>query len=230
MFGWIILLIVVIIASVLIASVALPRLYLKKKYELTESEDRGIKKVLEKNGQSIVYEPALQWRKYVKQYVLSERRGKKQLICKIDPELSYLAYDIAVFNHKDELVTVLNVKERVEGKEFTKIVELPFETSYVALTVTEADAKSFSVPVSGKVSAGNVAKYLFWSTLCLIMATLCIKVCFANIFGGIFRESIVLDEDGIWITAIILAVLIFINFLTCLITVKVNGKKSGWKK
>ena len=75
---WSILLVLTIIISVAFASVVLPRMFLKTRYTMTRAGDRGIKKIIEKNGQSILFEPVLKWRKYIPQYVLAERNGVKQ--------------------------------------------------------------------------------------------------------------------------------------------------------
>ena len=52
------------------------------RYTITKSLDRGIKCVLEKSGKSMVFEPEVKWRKYVKQYILSERNDVEYLTCK----------------------------------------------------------------------------------------------------------------------------------------------------
>ena len=61
MFWWVVLLIITFAVSIVIAAIILPRLYLKPRYSITQSGDRGIKKIMEKNGQSILFEPTLQY-------------------------------------------------------------------------------------------------------------------------------------------------------------------------
>ena len=73
MFIWYVLLILTIFASLGVAVVLLPTMFLKTRHILTAPTDRGLKKIVEKNGQSMVFEPALKWRKYIRQYVLAER-------------------------------------------------------------------------------------------------------------------------------------------------------------
>jgi hypothetical protein len=227
---WCILLAVTLATSIAIACVILPRMFLKTRYTVTKSGDRGIKKIWEKNGLSIVYEPVIKWRKYISQYVLAERSGKKQLKCKVDPELSYLSYDVVLFNNRDEVFNVLTVKEKIEGG-YTKTLDLPEETSYVALNVNEADAVEFSAPMTAKVKAGKLFGFLFCCSLCIFLEVVCVKVCCANIFGGVFKESFVLELESTIVTAAIAAVLIAVNFVVAFIAVKIRGgKKSGWNK
>lgn len=227
---WCALLAVTLAVSIAIACVVLPRMFLKTRYTMTKSGDRGIKKIWEKNGLSIVYEPVIKWRKYISQYVLAERSGKKQLKCKVDPELSYLSYDVVLFNNRDEVFNVLTVKEKIEGA-YTKTLDLPEETSYVAINVNEADAVNFSAPVTAKVKTGKLLGFLFCCSLCIFLEVVCVKVCCANIFGGVFKESFVLELESTIATAGIAAVLIAVNFVVAFIAIKIRGgKKSGWNK
>ena len=113
---WSVLLGLAVLISVVIASVLLPRVFLKTRYTIMYSGDRGLKKIYEKNGQSLVFQPVVKWRKYVNQYILAERNGKKELICKIDPEIEYLSYDIVLFNSLDKVFDVITVKELIENK------------------------------------------------------------------------------------------------------------------
>ena len=227
---WSILLVLTIIVSIAFASVVLPRMFLKTRYTITRSGDRGIKKVIEKNGQSILFEPVLKWRKYIPQYVLAERNGEKQLKCKVASDIQYISYDIILFNNRDEIFDVLTIKERVEG-EFTKTVDLPEITSYVAINVNEVDATDFSAPMTAKVPTGKLIKFLLWSAVCIFLEIMCVKVCCANIFGGVFKESFVLDIESAAVTIAIAALLIFINWIVSFIAIKIRGgKKGGWNK
>lgn len=203
MFIWIVISIIVIVAAVSVSAFLLPKIYLKDRYALSKSNDRGIKKVLEKNGVSMVFEPALKWRKYLRQYILSERQGKKRLKCKIHEDIAYLSYDVALFNSRNEVFDVLTVREKIEEKGYTRTVDLPDETSYVAVTVNEVDGKDFSQGVEPIRTADkkNVRPFLFWSAVCILMETFCLKVCCANLFGGVFKEVFVLNWQTTLVTA-----------------------------
>lgn len=213
MLTWIIISIIVFAVSVSVSVFLLPKLYLKDRYVLSNSNDRGIKKVLEKNGVSMVFEPALKWRKYIRQYVLSERQGKKRLVCKIHENIAYLSYDIALFNNRDEVFDVLTIREKIKDQGYTQTVDLPDETSYVAVTVNEVDGKDFfngieSVRVTNKK---NVRSFLFWSSVSILMETFCFKVCCANLFGGVFKEVFIFNWKTTLATLVMAAVLILIH-------------------
>ncbi len=231
MFIWYVLLILTIFASLGVAAVLLPTMFLKTRHILTAPTDRGLKKIVEKNGQSMVFEPALKWRKYIRQYVLAERYGKKELMCKLAPDVSYIYYDIVIFNNRNEVCEVLRVKDLIERGGYTKIVELPQETSYVSLVINEVDGITFPDSTVKKVKAGKIAKFLAACSLVVFMEILCVKVCFANIFGGIFRESFVLNGRSFLVTLLIATALIAVNLTASAIALKIrNLKKSEWSK
>ena len=231
MFIWYVLLILTIFASLGVAVVLLPTMFLKTRHILTAPTDRGLKKIVEKNGQSMVFEPALKWRKYIRQYVLAERQGKKELMCKLASDVSYIYYDIVIFNNRNEVCEVLRVKDLIERSGYTKIVELPQETSYVSLVVNEVDGVTFPDSTVKKVKAGKIAKFLAACSLVVFMEILFVKVCFANIFGGIFRESFVLNGRSFLVTLLIAATLIVVNLTASAIALKIrNSKKSEWSK
>ncbi|MBE7084806.1 MAG: hypothetical protein E7368_01975 [Clostridiales bacterium] len=231
MLVWYALLALTLGLAVIISSVILPRMYLKSRYKLIKSEDRGIKKIMEKNGQTLVLEPAVKWRKYIKQYILSERGGKKQLMCKINDEIEYLSYDIALFNNRDKVFDVITIKERIDKEGFTKTVDLPEETSYVALHVNAVDGVEFPSLMTGKVKAGSAVKFILLCSLCIFMETFCVKVCCAQIFGGIFREVFILNLESTLVTIAISLFLILINVGATILTLLIRGqKKSGWDR
>ncbi|MBQ8322334.1 MAG: hypothetical protein IJX91_00020 [Clostridia bacterium] len=222
---WVVLLILTIGISVALAAFVLPQMYLRARHAIKEPTDRGIKKVLEKGGQSLVFQPVPKWRKYIKQYVLAERWGKKELMCKLDPELSYISYDVVLFNNRNKVFDVLTVKELIENKGYTKVLALPEETSYVSVVVNQADTNRFPERFATKTERGDLVKFLLLTGLLILMEVLCIKVCCANVFGGVFRESVILDGASFLLTLLVAAVLIVVNLIVSCLTVKIRNAK-----
>ena len=228
---WYFLLILVCGASVFAAAYVFPMLFLKTRHIIQAPTDRGIKKVVEKHGQSMVFEPALKWRQFIKQYVLAERFGKKELMCKLDKDISYICYEIVLFNNRNKVFDVLKVKDLVEKSGYTKVVELPEETSYVSIVVDEVDNATFPDSTVRKAKAGKIAKFLVACSFALLMEIMSVKVCLANIFGGVFRESFILTGESALITLLIAGILIAVNIISVVIALSVrNAKKSGWNK
>ena len=228
---WWFLLILICAVSVFTATYVFPVLFLKTRHIIQAPTDRGIKKTLEKNGQSMVFEPALKWRKFIKQYVLAERFGKKELICKLDKDISYICYEIVLFNNQNKVFDVLKVKDLVEKSGYTKVVELPEQTSFVSVVVEEVDNATFPDSTVRKAKAGKIAKFLVACSFALLMEIMSVKVCLANLFGGVFRESFVLTGESALTTLLIAVILITINIISVVIALSVrNAKKSGWNK
>ena len=213
------------IAYIIVVSVLLSKLYLRLRYSITKSLDRGIKSILERNGKSIVYEPEVKWRKYVKQYILSERDGVKSITCKVDESIVYLELDVALFDSQDKMFKVVRIKDLVDKSGYTKTVELPEQTSYVALVVNKVDGKQFEDHVNAKVSKGKMFKFLVACAFALIMEIMCVKVCLANIFGGVFRESFILDLNSLYVTLGLIGIIVMINILVTHIAIKIREEK-----
>lgn len=100
MVGWFFLFILVCALLVALYTVVLPKFFIKYRYRIGTPADRGLKIARGENGQSIVYEPACTLRPYIRKYILSEKDGKKSLICKIDEGVGYLDYDVVLFDQK----------------------------------------------------------------------------------------------------------------------------------
>ena len=222
---WAFILLIVIVATVFIATYVLPRIYLKLRYTVDKSNDRCIKRVYEKHGQCMVFEPEEKWRKYVNQYILAERKGKKELVCKVDAELSYIEFDIAIFNANGKVTQVIKAKDYVNNGGITQPVELPEETSYVTINVLRADNRLFEDHLTAKIPAGKKFKFVLINTETIIMEVVCFNICLANIFGGLFRDSLLINVEGLISSAIFAGVLIFLNTIMVAIAVKAREKK-----
>lgn len=222
---WAALLIFVIAISAYVAAIVLPRVFLRLRYTVKDSKDRCIKRVYEVNGQSLVFEPEEKWRKYVNQYILAERSGKKEFICKVDSELNYLVLDVAVFNCQNKLCDVIRIKDFVDGSGMTGVVTLPEETSYVSVNVVRAENETFEDKLSGKVGGGKVFKFILVNTALILVESIWIKICMANIFGGVFKESFIMNLQSLIITLIMVGALVVINTIVALIALKVRENK-----
>lgn len=222
---WAFILVIVIVATVFIATYALPRIYLKLRYTVNKSNDRCIKRVYEKHGQSMVFEPEERWRKYINQYVLAERKGKKEMVCKVDKDLSYIEFDVVIFNANSKVTQVIKVKDYVNNTGLTKPIELPEETSYVTVNVLRADNRLFEDHLTAKIPAGRKFRFILINAATVLMEVICFKICFANLFGGVFRDSLLINVEGLISSAIFAGVLIVLNTIIVAIAVKAREKK-----
>ncbi|MCH5164819.1 MAG: hypothetical protein J1G01_00260 [Clostridiales bacterium] len=210
---WIFTLIAIAAAFIAFAGFVLPKILFYTRFEIDGTADRGIKKIDEDDRFGIVCEPPLEARKYIKEYALTRSDDKSVLVCKLGSELNYIDYDILVFDEKDKPQRVFNVKENVTGKEYTRVVELPSGTAYVSLFVNEADGQKFRHSFEKHASTGRVAAFIALSAVLIALAVIGIKVCFAYLFAGIFRESFIVLGKSTAVTAIIFAAVTLVDII-----------------
>ena len=226
MISWILLLLFGCGAFMVMIAFALPKLFLKNRYNIDEPYDRGLKKYkFADSGHGIVYEPALSVRKYIKQYILVEQYGEKKIKCKIDPNLKYLDYDIVLFDVQDKVFSILNSKDVICEKGYTREVVLPEETSYVTVLLNQADGCVFEKQKGVRISPFHIACYCAACVGLAVCVAFCIKLCFARLFGGLFRESFMMVENSNLITAAFSAVIGVVGVITSLLRLIIKSKK-----
>ena len=223
---WILLLLLGCGAFMVLIAFVLPKLFLKNRYNIDEPYDRGLKKYkFADSGHGIVYEPALAVRKYIKQYVLVEQHGEKKIKCKIDPELKYLNYDIVLFDTQNSVFSILNAKDVIQEKGYTKEVVLPDETSYVSILLNQVDGCTFEQHKGIRISPFHIACYCAACVGLSVCAAFCVKLCFARLFGGVFRESFMMVEGSNTLTAVLAVVIGMVGVVSSLLYLIIKSKK-----
>ncbi|MDE5943505.1 MAG: hypothetical protein K2H30_04780 [Clostridia bacterium] len=228
---WSIVLAVLVAAFVLIHVLVLPKAFLRTDFGRLPVTGRGVKSVDGESGPSMVYEPDIKAAKYIKQYVLSERGGKKFLLCKIDEKIKYIDFDIAVFDRDGNTVKILNVKEIISRQGFTEVCELPEETSFVTLSLNEVNGQKKGRGLHGEISPKNLAWYLSLSAVADLLGVVFAKICLTQMFGGIYSESFFISGKDWLYTFLIAAGAVAFNLLTASIYVLwKSGKFKGEDK
>ena len=190
MLFWILLLILASLIYALLIIWALPRLILKSNYPITHSNDRGIKKYKFSDSEyAIVYEPSVAARKYVTQYILAKKDGKKTFKGKIASNITYIDFDLALFNAQEECFMVINSMNLVETDGFTKEITLPQETAYASVLINQVDTKEMRKTASARVSIPRLCWFGVFALLLSVGMSVCAMLSFSNIFGGLFRET-----------------------------------------
>lgn len=198
-FAWITLLIVSILAYAFLMAYVLPRAFLKTEIVAMKARDRGLKNIKETVGRSIVYQPSMEARKYVTQYVISDRKGKKVLICKTHPDVRYLDYDVVMFNAFNKPFKAVNARELVENGRTEKL-ELDKETAYVSLIINAANDEKFKRKLIKPVSGGKIALYALTCALLAFAQVYLMKLCCSYAFGGVFREEFMITLQSNMVT------------------------------
>lgn len=227
---WIFALFAIIAVFLFIASLVLPKLFLHNKCALTQSNDRGIKRMIEKKGSSVLYEPAPNVRKYIKKYVLSERDDGKVLVCKLCKKFKFLDYDIVVFDSENKVRCVLNVKELPLGTGYTRVIKLPDEASYVSINLNGVDDTVFQQRVLSRVSFVRVLIFTIASAALIAATVLGIRICCTYIFGGVFSESLFIEGRSTLFTIIIGGSVALADMVITLILVLIKNYKGAGKK
>jgi len=184
----------------------LPKAFLKSKYSFKATCDRGIKKYkLESEGYAIVYEPHLRARKHIKQYVITEKDGKKTLKCKIDKDTFYLDFDIFLFDSLHQVFDVIHVRDLIQEQGYTQDVEIPTSTAYVSVFLNRVNNETLNKKPRVKQSASKMVGLWIWSIVLTVAFALTLKLGVANLIAGVFRQSVMLSLKGNIITALVAA-------------------------
>ncbi len=216
-FVWITLLILSVALYTVLMVLVLPRTFLKTELVNIKAKDRGIKNVKETVGRSIVYQPSLKIRKYIPQYVVSHRKGKKVLICKTSPDVRYIDYDVVMFNGINKPFKAINAKELIENG-YTEKMMLDEETAYVTIVVNAVNDEKFKEDVVKPVSGGKITLYALTSALLAFVQVFLMKLCCSYAFGGVFREEFMLTPEGNIITLICGGVVAIVNIILVLVS------------
>ncbi|MBE6584733.1 MAG: hypothetical protein E7649_07170 [Ruminococcaceae bacterium] len=201
----------------------LPRFFLQNRYKIKVVRDRGIRKYKSPDDKrAIVYEPDLQTRKYIKQYVLTDDGREKVLKCKISEDISYLEYDIALFDGRHKVYKVLNVCDMIEEQGYTQPVALPAETSYVTIILSRVNNDQLHRPLRARISFVKALSFVLLSLLMSVVTAFAFKIGFANSFGGVFRQSFLGNYSGHVVTLVMSLVLCLVAVVavSCILLVR----------
>ncbi len=190
MLFWILLLILVIVVYAILMIFVLPEFILKSKYPEARTTDRGLKKYkFNDSDYAIVYEPSLTARKYISQYVLAKRDGKKTIKCKIAPNVTYIDFDILLFDAEETCFLVINSMDIVGADGLGNEIELPNETSYASIVVNQVNEREMRKTQFTRVSGSHLFMFGVLSLICSVAMSIGVLFAFSNIFGGLFRET-----------------------------------------
>jgi hypothetical protein len=206
-------------------AIVLPKVFLEGSYDVNDSADRGVKTIDEIDGRSIIYEPNLAARKYIKQYILSERSGKKCIVCKYSDNVQYIDYDVVLFDEFGETFKVINVEEIVKGNHISDRIEIPNESCFATIMVHRANDEESKQSAMKTVSSKKIAAYVILSALSIIIATSCVKLCCAELLGGLFDEIFMVSIYSTLVTVIVCVVLVALNVVSAIFIIKSKNKK-----
>lgn len=229
MAGWVTTLIISVLAYVILMSCVFPHGLLKTDWVIRAPRDRGIKNVKETTGRTIVYQPALEYRKYLPQYLISERDEKKILLCKLSPNVKYIDYDVVTYNAWNRVCKVINVKELIEKDVYTEQVALDKDVAYVSIIVNAVNGQMVTERKKKPVGKWKITGYTTACILATFLEILLIKLCCSNIFGGVFRETFMVEGNSVWLTVAIAGAAAVVNLICVIVAIVRNNRWTSKK-
>ena len=191
---WTLLLVLMIMAYALMVVWVLPKLILKSNYPITKTSDRGLKKYkFGDDDYAIVYEPSLDARKYITQYILTKRDGKKTIKCKIAQNVTYIDFDIALFDAEEKCFLVINSMDIVAPDGLVDEIELPMETSYASIIINQVNNKQIREAQKAQVDTPRLVTFGIAAWVLSMGLSFGTLFAFSNIFGGLFRETFAIE-------------------------------------
>lgn len=230
---WIVLAVLSVILTITLIAFALPKVLLSEEILGANSGkffsyDRGYKKVADGDVRHIVYAPAPKYRRAIDRYALSSDDKEITLIAHAKDGVKNLDYDVFLFDEQDKVFKVINVKETIkEADGTTKPLVLPEKTSYVNVRVNRADDEVFGNGYTKKIPAKNLFLFLLFDFLVLAMELVFLNVACAEIFGGLYTETFLLDSVGVKFVLITTGIAVALDLLISFIILKSYGKKGG---
>ena len=152
--------------------------------------DRGVRKCVFPGGRSVTYEPKLNIRRYISQYVLFAKDGRKYIRCKINDKVKSLKYELTIYDRKDKITDVLIVTETVGDEGLTADVALPPEASYVHFQLQEVNGVEIKEKDPVVYSGKNVFRFcalVFALTLVMGLFTNYVIVEVCDVILGYFK-------------------------------------------
>ncbi len=222
---WYAIIAVTVVIFIALHVVILPKRFLRCSYD-EKMNDRGVRNVNEEGGHSVVYVPAVQYRRFLKHYALSHRQKGLRLVCDFDKRVEYAEYEVSLYDGQGRVFEVLRVKQAVEQGR-TEELRLPAATAYVSVKLINVDGTEFHENhvkgVSGKRG------FAFWLACSFIelFALFVIKVCIGKLFGGLYVENFIESFNGTLMTLTAWGAMAVLNGLWTAIYIKSsNGKQT----
>lgn len=222
---WVALIICSALAVIAIISFLLARIYLKTKSTITASSDRGIRRFKDANGVGILYVPALQIRKYIKQYILYEQPVGSILRCKIADTISYIHFDIICFDNMNNILSILEYKELITNRGYTQTTHLPEGTAYITFDLHQVNNEKFDDKKNSAINKNKLIQFSIISTLLILAECFIVKYSLSQLTAGIFSERF---NSNIWSILITVGIGLLLGAATSaavFLTLKYKSKK-----
>lgn len=190
MLFWILLLALGIVLFTFFTIGVFPKTFLKNKYRINHPLDRGLKKYKFSDTEyAVLYEPSLEARNFITQYILAKKDGKKCIKCKIAPNIAYIDFDIVLFDSQGKSFLVMSSMDVIGNDRLTEETELPNETAFVSVLVNQVNDTVVRKEKNVQTSASSIMMFGLATIVASMALAACFVFSFSRIFGGLFKET-----------------------------------------
>ena len=157
-FLWVLYFVSLSIYVFLIAEI-IPKYLLKMHIDAGYTLGRGLKKFVYPDGRAVIYEPHPSMRKYVKKYALFTLDGYKYLQLCIDEKVKNYVARVVMFDNQDKILDVCEISEVSVAMRTPSPVKLHSNTSYISLSLLEANRTPMAPLSFAKMRMRDMALY-----------------------------------------------------------------------
>lgn len=211
MVGTIFLILSIIIVFVVLYSWVLPKVLIKAEPKFEEAPARGLKKFVEKNGKTVLYLQNSKYRRYIKEYIISKRRGKVYFVARLAQDITQISFDIAVYNSDGVISKIVSVNDKIKKVGMTRIIVLPKWTTYAYVMVKGVNGDIDKQNTQTKVSFANYIIFVVASTILQILLIVVLQFGVMNLTAGIYYEEYLSSPQLIWTTVAASCLVLSIN-------------------
>ena len=225
---WYLVLAATLAAFIVLHAFVMPRLFFRINYDIKTPTGRGVKIADGPRGRTIVYDGDFAVRKYMPQYMIIRENGKKRLVCRVNDRLSYVDYDVVVFDGYNRVKDMLHVKEVLTVQGRTAAVELPSDTAYVSVCLNAADGREFkNSRARYRVTGLCWAAFLLACAVVEIITVQIVRICLARLYGGLFADIFLYSLESNIIAGVITALAVALNAVLMLVVVRRRNRARG---
>lgn len=219
-----------ILVYIALVAVLLTNIFLRLSNPISKPTDRGVNKFVDGTNRGIRYETYPTIRKYIPEYVLMKRDGKKVFIGKINPGIQFINFDIVLFDVDNKIINTLNVKELVDdGAEYLKDVYLPSQTAYVSVILNSVNAKTINT-VSLGVKVPNLIAFSIITFILSVVEAFGVERCMAKLLAGKYMDYYY-GTVGYWIIPFVIGIVVtLLSFLAVYLLLRLKSDNKGSKK
>lgn len=197
----------------------------KIKCSVRKTADRGLKKYTYPDGRAVSYEPHPSIRKYINRYILLTSNGYKFFKCRLDTEVKHTDFSVIMFNSKNRVIDVLDVKVTNNLGNETQMIELHKDTSYVSVVLDSVNGMGIEHPNTLECKLWKLFAYVAAASTLNFLELLFIRKSIEMYDGWYFHTGItrVLPTDRLFFVALAIAM-----FAGTIIFLRYRAKKVRW--